>query len=180
MYRMSATTMPSSTSTSLQTTTGPPRGPPPTESPCGMAFDPLGNIYVSYPQSNKIYKQNQLYFPTTSGDIQLNTPMGLCYLNNTLYIADWGYITDWGTSRIVAYNGTTATTIPIPIQPYGLCSIGSILYISGQDSIYSYNNNVLLTLVTQNPGANYMFICTDGVKLYVCDNTTKSVVQINV
>ena len=173
MYRMSVTTMPSGTTTALQTTG-------PTESPCGMAFDPLGNIYVSYPQSNNIYKQNQLYFPTTSGGIELNTPMGLCYLNNTLYIADWGYITDWGSSRIVAYNGTTAIAIPIPIQPYGLCSIGSILYICGQDSIYSYNNNILMTLVSKNPGANYMFMSTDGVKLYVCDNTTKSVVQINV
>jgi len=100
-----------------------------------MAFDPLGNIYVSYPQSNNIYKQNQLYFPTTSGGIELNTPLGLCYLNNTLYIADWGH------SRIVAYNGTTATTMVMPIQPYGLCAIGSILYISGQDFIYRYDTS---------------------------------------
>ena len=171
MYRMSATTMPSSTSTSLQTTTGPPRGPTPTTSPCGMAFDSLGNIYVSYPQHNGIYKQNQLYFPMASSSIQLNTPLGLCYLNNTLYIADWG------NSRIVTYNGTTSTTITMPIKPYGLCAIGTILYISGQDSIYRYDTT--LTLIKQNSGSDFMFMCTDGVILYICDNTSKSVRQYN-
>ena len=146
-----------------------------------MAFDSLGNVYVSYPQSNNIYKQNQLYFPITSGAIQLNTPLGLCYLNNTLYIADWGNL------RIVAYNGTTATTIAMPIQPYGLCAVGSILYISGQDSIYRYDTSpatttrlqTTTTLAIQNSGSDFMFMCTDGVKLYVCDNNTKSVRQYN-
>jgi hypothetical protein len=139
-----------------------------------MAFDPLGNIYVSYPQSNNIYKQNQLYFPMTSGGIQLNTPLGLCYLNNMLYIADWG------NSRIVAYNGTTAITIAMSKQPYGLCSIGNTLYISAEDFIYRYNNtNNTISIVSQNSQANYMFMCTDGVKLYVCDNNSKSVITIN-
>ena len=151
------------------TLTGP-LTPTPTESPCGMAFDPLGNIYVSYPQSNNIYKQNQLYFPITA-TIQLNTPLGLCYLNNTLYIADWG------NSRIVAYNGTTATTIAMSIQPYGLCAIGNILYITGQDYIYKYDTTI--TLVIQNPGSDFMFMCANGVILYICDNTSKSVRQYN-
>jgi serine/threonine protein phosphatase PrpC len=161
----SSTTIPATTG--IQTTTGLIRNTH-TTGPCGMAFDPSGNIYVSYPLENCIYKQNELYI--ISG-IELNTPLGLCYVNNTLYIANWG------NSRIVTYNGTTSTTITMPIQPYGLCSIGNILYISGQDSIYRYDTR--LTLIKQNSGSDFMFMCTDGVILYICDNTSKSVRQYN-
>ena len=144
-----------------------------TGSPCGMAFDPSGNIYLSYPLDNIIYKQNQLYFPTTS-TIELNTPMGLCYLNNTLYIADWG------NSRIVGYNGTTSTIISIPVNPYGLCVINTTIYICGNDSIYKFTPpNTSTTLVKQNSGSDFMFMCTDGNILYLCDSTSKSVRQYN-
>jgi DNA-binding beta-propeller fold protein YncE len=166
-----STTIPQTT-TRLATTTS----APPTTSPCGMAFDPLGNIYVSYPLSNKIYKQNQLYFPITPA-IELNTPMGLCYMNNTLYIADWG------NSRIVGYNGTTSTTISIPnnIKPYGLCVTPAGIYICGQDSIYRFTppSTTAATLVKQNSGSDFMFMCADGNILYICDSTSKSVRQYN-
>lgn len=158
------------TTTRLATTTS----APPTTSPCGMAFDPSGNIYVSYPLSNNIYKQNQLYFSITTGT-PLNTPMGLCYVNNFLYIADWG------NSRIVGYNGITSTIFSTPIKPYGLCVLNTIVYICGQDSIYRFTPpSTSVTLVKQNSGSDFMFMCTDGNTLYICDNNSKSVRQYNI
>ena len=114
-----------------------------------------------------------MYFPTTP-TIELNTPMGLCYLNNTLYIADWGNL------RIVVYNGTTSTIISTPIKPYGLCVTPAGIYISGQDSIYRFTPpSTSVTLVKQNSGSDFMFMCTDGNILYLCDSTSKSVRQYN-
>ena len=143
--------------------------PPTTASPCGMAFDPQGNIYVSYPQINRIYKQNVLYFDNAA----LKTPMGLCYMNNTLYIANWG------DSKIVSYNGSTTSTWQVPKRPCGLCSIGNTLYICGEDSIYSLTNPNVVVPIKQKTGSDFMFMCTDGVLLYICDTNTKTTIGFN-
>lgn len=113
-----------------------------------------------------VYKNRTPYITT-----DLNTPMGLCYVNNTLYVADWG------NSRIVSFNGVSTTNTPIPsIQPYGLCSIGNTLYISGGNSIFSFDGVNLVNILT-DPQYNFMFICTDNTRLYVSEATTQSVIM---
>jgi hypothetical protein len=144
--------------------------PPTTASPCGMAFDPQGNIYVSYPQINRIYKQNVIHFDNPA----LKTPMGLCYMNNTLYIANWG------DSKILGYNGSTIFTWQVPKRPCGLCSIGNTLYICGEDSIYSLTaTNPNVVAIKQQTDSDFMFMCTDGVLLYICDTNTKTTIGFN-
>lgn len=162
------------------------------DTPTGLAVDEAGNLYVADTARGAIY------VISTEGDVnvfvdQLNSPMGLCWFNGALYVAETEehriLKSENGAQTVVAGTGeeghddgavATATfSHPqgVAVAPDGTVYVADTVNASVRriengtvDTILSPDDANLTTYPTSPVG-----MCVNGGFLYVCDHFSRRV-----
>ena len=167
------------------------------EHPTGLASDGAGNLYVSDTFAGAVRKI------TPEGEVTtfvkgLNDPMGLCWKDGTLYIAETG------ANRIVKTTGGKVTVVPGSGEddlvdgpadkaafsaPQGVAvGDGGTVYVSdtANSAVRQIKDGKVTTLAVRNVDDLESFIPTSpvglavqGDKLYVCDSFSRKVFVIS-
>ena len=161
--------------------------------PTGLASDEEGNLYVSCTFEGAVRKISPDGNVTTFAD-GLSDPMGLCWKNGTLYIAETG------ANRIVKTSGGQITVVAGSGEdgfadgpaahadfsaPQGVVvSEDGTIYVSdtANSAVRQIKNGVVTTLIYREEGDLTTFIPTSptgmtvyGDQLYVCDSFARKV-----
>lgn len=163
--------------------------------PTGLAADQEGNLYIADTNNNCIRKgtENGKITTLVSG---LNQPTGLCYRNQTLYVADSGnhriLAINNGEITVVAGGGDDgfadgSTTEALFSNPQGVAvSEDGIIYVSdtGNAAVRKIENGTVSTLLKNNAVAmdldpvSPVGIVVYGDQLLICDNYSRKLISI--
>lgn len=165
--------------------------------PTGLASDEEGNLYIADTLKNAIRKVTPEGELTTFAD-NLSEPMGLCWKDGALYVAETGAnrivkIQD-GEIQLVAGSGkdgmrdgnSAEAAFSMP-QAVTVGEDGDI-YVSdtGNSAIRLVQDGYVTTLMTRDPDDLEAFspmspagLLLDGNKLYVCDTFSRKVFVIS-
>ena len=165
--------------------------------PTGLAADGDGNLYVSDTGSGTVRRVSPQGGVTTVAK-NLSDPMGLCWKNGTLYIAETGrnriVKLEKGTVSVVAGSGTAdltdgAAKTAAFSAPQGVTAgdDGSV-YVAdtGNSAIRKIKGGSVTTLVVQDPQQlsggmiSPTGLLLQGNSLYICDPFTRKIAILTV
>lgn len=165
--------------------------------PTGLASDDDGNLYVADTLRNAVRRITPEGLVTTFAD-DLSDPMGLCWKDGALYVAETGsnriVKIEEGTVSVVAGSGTDGMEDGMVDQasfsmPQGV-AVGDdgTVYVSdtGNSAIRKIRDGQVTTLVARDAKDLGSFapvspvgLLVQGSRLYICDNFSRKVFLVS-